>query len=47
MLSTYRNKCAPNSSPTQLVMPDSLKLLPLYLLSLIENYAFKKLQSQK
>jgi hypothetical protein len=31
MLHSYRKHCAASSSPGQLILPDSLKLLPLYL----------------
>jgi protein transport protein SEC24 len=31
MLHAYRKHCAASSSPGQLILPDSLKLLPLYL----------------
>jgi protein transport protein SEC24 len=31
MLHAYRRHCASNSSPGQLILPESLKLLPLYL----------------
>lgn len=33
LLHTYRTQCASQSSPSQLILPDSLKLLPLYILS--------------
>lgn len=37
LLFTYRQKCATQSSPTQLILPDNLKLLPLYNLSALKN----------
>jgi protein transport protein SEC24 len=33
----YRLTCASNSPPGQLILPESLKLLPLYTLSLIKS----------
>ncbi|KAL6066051.1 Protein transport protein Sec24B [Balamuthia mandrillaris] len=42
ILSVYRSSFAsPNTSSTQLVLPESLKLLPLYTLALIKNLAFR------
>jgi protein transport protein SEC24 len=40
MLGSYRRHCAPNSSPGQLILPESLKLLPLYLSALAKLGAF-------
>jgi len=36
-LYTYRRTCASNTSAGQLILPESLKLLPLYTLALIKN----------
>ena len=33
----YRTHCSSSSSPTQLILPDAVKLLPLYLLSLMKT----------
>jgi len=43
MLYTYRNQCANQSNPSQLVLPETLTMLPLYILSIIKNPAFKLL----
>lgn len=40
MLYSYRKNCAPNSSAGQLILPDSLKLLPCYLAALFKTDAF-------
>ena len=40
-LTAYRKNCAANSPPSQLVIPDGMKLLPIYLLSAMKNPAFK------
>lgn len=40
MLHAYRKHCAANSSPGQLILPESLKLLPLYLSALFKTAAF-------
>lgn len=40
MLHAYRKHCAANSSPGQLILPESLKLLPLYLSALFKTPAF-------
>lgn len=37
LLYNYRVNCAQNSSPSQLILPDSLKLLPLYLLTALKS----------
>lgn len=47
MLTTYRTKCAQNSQPTQLVMPDSLKLMPIYLLAMLKNHALRLMTSSR
>jgi protein transport protein SEC24 len=36
-LYTYRKKCASNTSAGQLILPEALKLLPLYTLGMIKN----------
>lgn len=43
LLLNYRTLCAPNSPPSQLVIPETLKLMPLYILSMLKNPAFKLL----
>lgn len=40
MLYSYRRHCASNSSPGQLILPESLKLLPLYLAVILKLPAF-------
>jgi len=40
MLHSYRKHCAPHSSPGQLILPESLKLLPVYLSALYKTAAF-------
>jgi protein transport protein SEC24 len=40
MLYSYRKHCAASSSPGQLILPESLKLLPLYLSSLYKTPMF-------
>lgn len=30
MLYSYRKKCAPNSPPGQLILPETLRVLPLF-----------------
>jgi protein transport protein SEC24 len=40
MLFSYRKNCAANSSPGQLILPESLKLSPLYLSALTKIGAF-------
>lgn len=37
LLFVYRQKCAAQSSPSQLILPDNLKLLPLYTLSALKT----------
>jgi len=37
ILYTYRHECAEKSQPSQLVLPESLKLLPMFTLSMIKN----------
>ena len=41
LLYNYRTHCATTSSPSQLILPDSLKLLPLYILSTMKTPALK------
>lgn len=40
ILHAYRAYCSPNSARGQLIMPDSLKMLPLYSMSLLKHPAF-------
>jgi len=40
ILYVYRKYCATNPAPGQLILPESLKLLPLYTLGLLKNRAF-------
>ena len=41
ILTTYRKSCATGSSPGQLILPEMLKLLPIYSLALLKNVAFR------
>lgn len=41
ILAAYRKTCASSSSPGQLILPESLKLFPLYSLTLIKSHAFR------
>lgn len=36
-LAAYRKHCASNSSAVQLILPEALKLLPLYALALLKG----------
>ncbi|KFG60910.1 Sec23/Sec24 trunk domain-containing protein [Toxoplasma gondii RUB] len=41
ILHAYRANCASTSSAGQLILPDSLKLLPVYIMSLFKHAAFR------
>lgn len=41
ILLAYRRNCASSTSPGQLILPESFKLFPLYVLALIKNKAIK------
>ena len=43
VLFTYRKECAKNSSPTELVIPESIKLHALYLCSALKSHALRVL----
>jgi len=43
----YRAQCAPNSSPSQLVIPETLKLMPVYMLSAMKTHAFRLLSNSR
>jgi len=43
MLTNYRNLCANQTNPSQLVLPETLTMLPLYLLSALKQPALKML----
>jgi len=43
MLTSYRNHCANQTSPSQLVLPETLTVLPLYILSSLKKPALKLL----
>jgi protein transport protein SEC24 len=43
MLHVYRTQCANQTNPSQLVLPETLTMLPLYLLSIIKTPGFKLL----
>ena len=40
ILFVYRQHCASNSSPAQLILPEALKLFPLYTLAVLKTDAF-------
>ncbi|EGT48379.1 hypothetical protein CAEBREN_31846 [Caenorhabditis brenneri] len=39
ILATYREKCSEGAPPSQLILPESLKLMPLYVNSILKNDA--------
>lgn len=41
VLAAYRKHCASTTSPGQLILPESLKLLPIYVLALTKNSLFR------
>lgn len=41
ILHSYRKYCSTSTSPGQLILPEALKLLPLYVLGLSKTYAFR------
>ena len=41
MLTNYRNTCANQTSPSQLVLPETLTVLPLFILSGLKKSALK------
>jgi len=43
MLHNYRTLCANQTNPSQLVLPETLTMLPLYILSVIKTPGFKLL----
>jgi protein transport protein SEC24 len=45
ILAGYRRTCAATSSPGQLILPDNLKLLPIYLLGLTKSKLFRDVTS--
>ena len=45
MLTNYRTLCANQTNPSQLVLPETLTLLPLYLLSGLKKPALKLLST--
>ncbi len=47
LLHVYRQKCSVQSSPSQLILPENLKLLPLYTLTALKTPGFKLLQGCK
>jgi len=47
MLTSYRRYCARNSSESQLILPDSLKLLPVYLCGLLKNVFLNNLPTSR
>ena len=47
LLYQYRHHCATSSSPSQLILPDSLKLLPLNILSVLKSPALRMLSNSR
>lgn len=47
VLLNYRVQSAPNSSPSQLVIPESLRLMPIYILSGLKTHALRLLSSSR
>lgn len=45
LLTKYRQQCSPNSAPSQLVIPEGIKLMPVYMLSAFKHSAFKLLSN--
>jgi len=45
MLTSYRSLCANQTNPSQLVLPETLTLLPLYLLTALKKPALKLLST--
>lgn len=41
VLGVYRKFCAKGANPGQLILPEALKLLPLYALALSKSPAFR------
>jgi protein transport protein SEC24 len=41
MLAVYRKHCASTSSPGQLILPEALKLLPVYMNALMKTDMFR------
>eukprot|EP00668_Euglena_longa_P048482 GGOE01065550.1.p1 GENE.GGOE01065550.1~~GGOE01065550.1.p1 ORF type:complete len:1034 (+),score=173.03 GGOE01065550.1:257-3103(+) len=41
ILTTYRKHCAVNPSPGQLILPEALKLMPIYCLGMIKGCTFR------
>ncbi|KAJ1916748.1 COPII coat Sec23p-Sfb3p heterodimer component [Mycoemilia scoparia] len=42
VLTAYRRNCASGSSPSQLILPEAYKLMPLYTLSLLKSMALRE-----
>jgi len=42
ILATYRQNCSQSPNPGQLILPESLKLLPVYALGLIKSPSFRQ-----
>mmetsp|Transcript_3688 Transcript_3688/g.6280 ORF Transcript_3688/g.6280 Transcript_3688/m.6280 type:complete len:345 (+) Transcript_3688:801-1835(+) len=47
ILASYRSQCAPNSIPSQLVIPESLKLMPIYVLSALKSNGLRLLSTMR
>ena len=47
MLNYYRMQCAQQTNPSQLVLPETLKLFPLYMLVAIKSAAFTLLSNKR
>ena len=42
ILTTYRKHCAVNPSPGQLILPEALKLMPIYCLGMLKGGTFRQ-----
>ncbi|KAF2068543.1 hypothetical protein CYY_010132, partial [Polysphondylium violaceum] len=41
VLASYRKNCASDKKPTQLILPESVKLMPIYILSMMKTPTFR------
>jgi len=40
-LATYRSRCCQNPSPTQLILPEAIRLLPIYMIAMLKMQLFR------
>jgi len=40
-LATYRSRCCQNPSPTQLILPEAIRLLPIYMIAMLKMPLFR------